>query len=155
MTKREITSLSLMLMGFYLFGTQVPFYGLALVGSLQSGRFTACAPALIALGFALLLITRSKQITQKIFPMAEENAESEQPRESTAGTQAIAFSVVGLLIAAKGLPSIVGIISLNVLTEGGRTAVLRYIGPMIQVLTGALIFFNSRRLSVLWAKLNK
>jgi hypothetical protein len=156
MTKREMTSLSLMLLGVYLLGIHLPFYGLALVGSLQSGRIATCIPPLLAFGFAISLITCSKQITQRILLAAggeeDESGESDEPSPTL---QTIAFSVVGLLLAAKGLPSLAGIINLNSVLKGDPTVALRYIGPMLEFVLGILIFFNGRRLSALSAKFNR
>ena len=144
-----------MLLGVYLLGIHLPFYGLALVGSFQSGRIATCIPPLLAFGFSISLITCSKQITQRIFLAAggeDESAESDEPSPTL---QAVAFSVVGLLLAAKGLPSLAGIINLNSVLKGDPSVVLRYIGPMLEFVLGLLIFFNSRRLSALWAKFNR
>ena len=155
MTKREITSLSLTLMGFYLLGTQLPFFGLTVVGSLQHGRIVTCVPAVIALGFAIFLIACSKRIAQWTCLQPETNDTTEQHSTSAPAIQTIAFSIVGLLIVAQALPALAGIISINILTEAGRMTALRYLGPMLEVLTGGLIFFNSRRLTVFWTRFNR
>ena len=155
MTKRELTSTSLIVLGFYLLGIHLPFNGLALVGSFQSGRITTCIPPLLAFGFAIFLITCSRQITQRIFLAAGPEDEPEDPNEPSPTLQAIAFSVVGLLLAAKGLPTLASIINLNSVMKAETKVILRYIGPLLETVIGTLIFFNSRRLAAFWAKFNR
>ena len=144
-----------MILGVYLLGVHLPFQGLALVGALKSGSVTTCISPFLAFGFSIFLITCSRQITQRIFLAAGPEDGPKDSNEPSPTLQAIAFSVVGLLLAAKGLPGLAGIINLNQFLKGDATAALRYVGPMLQVVIGGLIFFNSRKLTALWARFNK
>jgi hypothetical protein len=174
MTKREIGALAFTLLGIYVLvlaandavfvaGMAATFVntvagkgGREPTGSDLLVFIGAALPFLLRAGLGALLIVKRRVFSAWLFPESEQAVRVDA---SARDLQAVAFSVVGLLLFASALPEI-GLIALSYLRRfqqpeletyvlvRGRVASL--IALSVRATVGLALFFGARSLSDLW-----
>ncbi len=152
MTKRDILETGIPLVGIYLLGLHLPLQGLTLVGGIQSGRIgTLFVGPLVGLALPVVLICSRKRIAEILAPDEPSNGVNAAPIELLA----IAFAIIGVTLVVKGLPTSIQVLNLNTLMGSGKASFLRYVGPILEVVLGAFLFFRSRTLAAIWRDVSK
>jgi hypothetical protein len=174
MNSREVASLALKLLGVYAIIQALPLlqfipYLAALMdqagrrnmGMRPSDALLGIIPLLALAGVACVLLTRSDELARKMVP---EDREISVGGLSGPDVQTIAFSVAGVIVFLLGLPALcqtaVRLASLGPQYYGipsspdrGRQSlnfVLSGLGPILQCVLGAVLFFRSRAVSTFW-----
>ena len=177
MTKREVGSLAFKLMGVYALvlcaahasslimwaGTIAevaahrPRHELNMADIIWPGLFVGL-PCTLLLALGIVLIMRSSRFSARMFPEPEKSV---TVLASAQDIQAIAFSVVGVLLLASALPSIAQI-AVNLHHRFNhpemRPASIRgtwasFLTMCAKVILGTGLFFGGRALSNFWFKL--
>ncbi|MCG3150411.1 MAG: hypothetical protein PCFJNLEI_03896 [Verrucomicrobiae bacterium] len=174
MTKREIASLGLKLLGVYALLTTLWVIPLVveLLSNLGRTRTNAEVYWLTVAGVSLqataslvtgfVLLRYSNWLAAKMVPAGEPAATSESPATSLREWQAIAFSVLGLYLIAAGFPRLAAFAAqlleakINALPNMPamirRSALIGAIVPCAQMILGVVIFFKARALVAWWER---
>ena len=165
MSKREIASLAIKLMGVFLVVTSLGYlpmvFGFTNASGLWQGvlRFIGClgSPALGG-----LIIVYSDKIAARLIREDNVYVTSGEDAMTKNDVMAIAFACVGLHIAVTAVPQIfstlIRFISYPVLREGqsfsaGVRSITTIIAPVVKLCLGIWLFVGSRAIVRLWHKI--
>jgi len=177
MTKREVASLALKLLGIYAFILSISLlHSMMYTIAMNSGQYAdqpgqSPNSALLAIGSGIpwllliflgwYLIAASERLGRCIFPQA--TAEEKTSALSSGDVQTIAFSIVGLLLLTKAAPGLFRVILWIWLIHSGnfpRAAakdqiIQSSVVLVVQLVFGLYLFLGSKGLSGLWHKLQR
>lgn len=172
MTKREITSLVLKLMGIYIIASYIGYIPMAILTQLRivylqepislTNMIFASVIALSTLLYlvcCILLIIYSNRVAGWI--IYEDNAVELPESISKDDVMAIAFCCIGLLIMTHAIPKLLSMIHVVFLERTSEYSVAsmfwrsicRIIPPLIEFILGLLLFIRTKGLVKLWHKI--
>jgi hypothetical protein len=119
--------------------------------------FALVAPA-IYIGMGVLLIRFAPRLSVWLFGRSAVAGVMGGPVTTSAGQylQAIAFSVVGVLLVVQAAPGLVSLVWMAMTDMGrpfGSNAYAAMVQPVVQILLGVALFLQSRGLALLWHKI--
>ena len=152
MSKREVLSIALKLMGIYfilnwLLSAPIIFSWLSRAMPDRADLVGPLVGLCISLGIPLVLITRSDGIAGRL--AGEEEVDSQPPAVDRWGVQYVAFTVLGLHLALKALGLVAGAIPQFLAHDDyGITGLnwYRIVGPSAMLLVGLWLLFGSQAL---------
>jgi len=170
MNTRSVASLSLKLLGIYAIILALPHTQILLFFT-QSfhGRETSplmivgyLAPFLLLIATGATLICFSAKLSRLLVSTSDSKSE---PETSTSDIQAIAFSIAGVIIAAKAIPRITQIVTnISLLYNKGLESMAERaiaqawasgLGLVVQLAIGLWLFFGARGLTHMWQRLQE
>ena len=177
MTKREVASLALKILGIYAFIISVSvLQSMVLMIATYSAQYTdhpnrgpglsslatgSIISLLLLIFLGCFLITASEKLSRLIFPkdVAEERVLSLASKDA----QTIAFSIVGVLLLARAVPRLFGVIvQISHLCQESPfsrsikwRAIESSVVLVVQFALGLYLFLGSKGLSGLWHKMQQ
>jgi hypothetical protein len=150
MNPRNAAEIALGVAGVWLIASRLPELGLSLVFSPRDPDGSLSWIGLVSVGLVLLcgvgLVLLRYRIASWLVPVAEPEL-----RGSVAGLQAVAFSVIGVFLLARGLASFLARLTLSPHVWG--SLIERLAAPLAEILVGLALFVGARRLTAIWHSL--
>ena len=167
MTKREIAALGFTLAGIYVFADTIRYFQYIMLFIVRIDKFTGFSSTAQGVGVVLMLsmslgmsaglILARRMLARWMFPDEEG---SDTPRVRLMAVQGVAFSVIGVFLAASGLSEMVEycVQVMSRRTVPSFWTLLRYgdfrwVEPTLKILLGVGLFFGAQQLARFWAKL--
>jgi hypothetical protein len=151
MNPRNAAEIALGVAGVWLIVSRLPELGVSLVASIKNPNGSVPWFVLVHLGVmigcGLGLVFLRHRIAAWLVPMPEPDL-----KESVAGLQAAAFSVVGLFLLAQGLAEFLARLTVSA-SDPGVSSAERFAGPLAQTLVGLALFLGTRGLVGIWQSL--
>jgi hypothetical protein len=173
MTKREITSLVLKLIGIYIIASYIGYIPLTIITQIRVVylqepisltnmlfAYAIVLSTLLYLVCCILFIIYSNRVSEWI--IREDNTVRLPDSISKDDIITIAFCCVGLLIMARAIPKLFSTIPYFIMVRGtisgysdGRVwqPITRVAGPLIEFMLGLLLFIRTKGLVRLWHKI--
>jgi hypothetical protein len=177
MTKREVASLALKLLGIYAFILAISSFHSMMISLAIGAQYTGTTshdstffllaagsgiPLLLLIFLGWYLIAASERLSKGLFP--QEVGEDKISALSSEDAQTIAFSVVGLLLLTKAVPNLFRVMlrissALQYKTLSAtviKTGIIQSsVVVVVQLALGLYLFLGSKGLSGLWHKLQR
>ena len=170
MTKREITSLVLKLIGIYIVVSFVGYLPISLIALtttyLKDSTAMSCVFVLLTLLyllFCILIIIYSNRVAGWI--IHEDNTVELPDSISKDDVMAIAFCCMGLLIMTNAIPKLLSMIPQYIVVLGNISEYLyagkfwqhitRLVAPLIQFILGLFLFIRTKGLVKLWHRIRE
>jgi hypothetical protein len=151
MNPRNAAEVALGVAGVWLIVSRLPELGLSLAFSPRHPDGSLSWIGLVSVGLVvgcgLGLVLLRRRIASWLVPMPQPEL-----RGSVAGLQAVAFSVVGVFLLARGLADFLARLTLSASDVWG-SSIERFAAPLAEVVVGLALFVGSRRLAVIWQSL--
>lgn len=152
-TRGDVAALAVRLMGIYLVIAALPMLGYLLETVASSARtqgdllaYVLYEAVLIAMG--LLMIIKAATIGSWILPRSTMNAHVPPASGSPQELQAVAFSVVSVVLIAFSFPGLVAFVAAY--ASGTKQPLYSLIHPSVEFIIGLLLFFEGKRLARYW-----
>ena len=172
MTKKEVASLALKLLGLYAFIVSISMLQtivFAIRTSIQTHTMNlliiiigVLIPLILMITFGIYLIKTSDKLSNKIFTGIEND--NKAIKLSLSAVQSIAFSVIGVFLITNAIPKLfqkiaqlllLALIQERVLLENVRQRLAEnLLEIIIQLILGFYLFLGSESISKLWRKIH-
>ena len=162
MTKKEIVSLSLKLVGIYCLILSISYFGFAIMSAVSSWRqgflymLISITPSVLLLLFGAYLIFSNKLPSIMASSMIQEEKTTSFTFQDI---QVLAFSIIGVWLLSIAIPTFIqAILQITVLYSGSQRSVPVYsisqiVASVLKLALGIYLFSGSKGLAKLWQKL--
>jgi len=162
MTKKEIVSLSLKLVGIYCLILSISYFGFAIMSAVSSWRqgflymLISITPSVLLLLFGAYLIFSNKLPSIMASSMIQEEKTTSFTFQDI---QVLAFSIIGVWLLSIAIPTFIqAILQITVLYSGSQRSfpvyfISQIVASVLKLALGIYLFSGSKGLAKLWQKL--
>jgi len=151
MNPRNVAEIALGVAGIWLIASRLPEVGLSLVFTPRDPDGSLSWIGLVSVGLVILcglgLILLRHRLASWLVPMPQPELTG-----PLAALQAVAFSIVGVFLLARGLAGFLARLAMSVSGAWG-SPVERFALPLAEGAVGLALFLGSRRLANIWQSL--
>lgn len=165
-TRGDVAALAVRLFGIYLLlqalpvavlfvsaAIETPGFGISSLFAFRQGLFPLWTVYIAAFaGAGTWLVLKAPQVAAWLLPKTTGNPGVPAVAGSAHGVQAVAFSIVGLYIAASAFPDLTPIFTQYVQSQSDQ-AFTQLIKPAVEFIVGLILFFKAKRISGYWQQI--
>jgi hypothetical protein len=161
-TRGDVAALAVRIFGIYLLLQALPLAMFVISQLLQSPRLRLSG-FMSSFGFVFYgiylvvftaagvwLLVKAVRVAAWLLPNTTGNAAVPVVHGSPDGLQAVAFSIVGLYLAASAFPDVAAILAQYARFQSDRAMFPQLIKPGIEFVVGLVLFFRSKRIAAYW-----
>ena len=151
MSRQDVASLVLKLLGVFLLAQWIPYAGSILTTLKRESFFIAGVPFLLMGIVGVVLIAAAGPLSRRLTADAQP---SDAPGPlSIAVWQAIAFSAIGVSVLASGLHRLAGLAAMHLVEN--QSIWPSVVSPALQVVVGVALFLQAKGLAGVWRRLQE
>lgn len=161
-TRGDVAALAVRIFGIYLLLQALPLAMFVISQLLQSPRLRVSGLMsefgfvfygiylVVFTGAGVWLVVKAVRIAAWLLPKTTGNAALPVVHGSPDGLQAVAFSIIGLYLAASAFPGVATIFAQYARFPSDQSMFQQLVKPGVEFVVGLVLFFRSKRLAAYW-----